>query len=88
MGTIDHGREANKAAEQLVGPDHDLTRLDAAWNDPHKNVVIVRAWGGVGKIWLLRRPNNCRDLSRSIWDCGPLLVLTPTLSLTLISRGT
>ncbi|MBC8115693.1 MAG: tetratricopeptide repeat protein, partial [Candidatus Saccharimonas sp.] len=36
-------------AERLIGRDDDLTRLDAAWNDPHKNVVIVRAWGGVGK---------------------------------------
>ena len=40
-------------AERLIGRDEDLTRLDAEWNDPHKNVVIVRAWGGVGKTSLV-----------------------------------
>ncbi|MCJ7601598.1 MAG: hypothetical protein MUO63_08865, partial [Desulfobulbaceae bacterium] len=40
-------------AERLIGRDLDLTRLDAAWNDPHKNVVIVRAFGGVGKTSLV-----------------------------------
>lgn len=40
-------------AERLIGRDHDLTLLDATWNDPHKNVVIVRAWGGVGKTSLV-----------------------------------
>ena len=40
-------------AEQLIGRDEDLARLDAAWNDPHKNVVIVRAFGGMGKTSLV-----------------------------------
>jgi tetratricopeptide (TPR) repeat protein len=40
-------------AERLIGREDDLTRLDAAWNDPHKNVVVVRAWGGVGKTSLV-----------------------------------
>ena len=40
-------------AERLIGRDHDLTRLDAAWNDSHKNVVIVRAFGGMGKTSLV-----------------------------------
>jgi tetratricopeptide (TPR) repeat protein len=40
-------------AERLIGRDEDLTRLDAAWNDPHKNVVIVRAFGGMGKTSLV-----------------------------------
>jgi hypothetical protein len=40
-------------AERLIGRDLDLTRLDAAWNDPHKHVVIVRAFGGVGKTSLV-----------------------------------
>lgn len=40
-------------AERLIGRDEDLTRLDSAWNDPHKNVIIVRAWGGVGKTSLV-----------------------------------
>src|SRR6185503_16420313 len=40
-------------AERLIGRDEDLTRLDAAWNDSHKNVVIVRAFGGMGKTSLV-----------------------------------
>lgn len=40
-------------AERLIGRDQELTRLDASWNDPHKNVVIVRAFGGVGKTSLV-----------------------------------
>jgi hypothetical protein len=40
-------------AERLIGREDDLSRLDAAWNDPHKNVVILRAWGGVGKTSLV-----------------------------------
>ena len=40
-------------AERLIGREEDLTWLDAAWNDPHKNVVVVRAWGGVGKTSLI-----------------------------------
>ena len=40
-------------AERLIGRDEDLSGLDAAWNDPHKNVVIVRAFGGMGKTSLV-----------------------------------
>ncbi len=40
-------------AERLIGRDEDLARLDAAWNDSHKNVVIVRAFGGMGKTSLV-----------------------------------
>jgi hypothetical protein len=40
-------------AERLIGHDEDLTRLDAAWNDARKNVVIVRAFGGMGKTSLV-----------------------------------
>ena len=40
-------------AECLIGREVELTRLDAAWNDSHKNVVIVRAFGGVGKTSLV-----------------------------------
>jgi hypothetical protein len=40
-------------AERLIGRDEDLARLDAAWNDPHKNVVVVRAFGGMGKTSLV-----------------------------------
>jgi len=40
-------------AERLIGRDEDLARLDAAWNNPHKNVVVVRAFGGMGKTSLV-----------------------------------
>ncbi len=40
-------------AERLIGRDEDLARLDAAWNDTRKNVVIVRAFGGMGKTSLV-----------------------------------
>ena len=40
-------------AERLIGRDEELTRLDAAWNDSHTNVVIVRAFGGMGKTSLV-----------------------------------
>ena len=40
-------------AEKLIGRDTELARLDAAWNDPHKHVVIVRAFGGMGKTSLV-----------------------------------
>ena len=40
-------------AERLIGRDEDLSGLDAAWNDPHKNVVIVQAFGGMGKTALV-----------------------------------
>jgi tetratricopeptide (TPR) repeat protein len=40
-------------AEKLIGRDAGLDRLDAAWNNPHKHVVIVRAFGGMGKTSLV-----------------------------------
>lgn len=40
-------------AERLFGRDDELTQLDAAWSDPHKHVVVIRAWGGVGKTSLV-----------------------------------
>ena len=36
-----------------IGRDEELTRLDAAWNNPQKNVVVVRAFGGMGKTSLV-----------------------------------
>lgn len=41
------------AAERLVGRELDLTRLDDAWNNPARNVVVVRAFGGMGKTSLV-----------------------------------
>jgi hypothetical protein len=40
-------------AELLIGRDEELTILDAAWNDSHKNVVVVRGKGGEGKTSLV-----------------------------------
>jgi tetratricopeptide (TPR) repeat protein len=35
------------------GRDDDLRRLDEAWADPTVNVLVVHAWGGVGKSTLI-----------------------------------
>ncbi|MBI1918484.1 MAG: ATP-binding protein, partial [Planctomycetes bacterium] len=40
-------------AEKLIGRERELARLDRAWADPQTMVVIVRAWGGVGKTALV-----------------------------------
>jgi hypothetical protein len=40
-------------AEVLIGRDEELTMLDDAWNDSHKNVVVVRGKGGEGKTSLV-----------------------------------
>ncbi len=38
--------------ERLIGRDEDLARMDSAWNG-NKNVVVVRAFGGMGKTSLV-----------------------------------
>jgi hypothetical protein len=40
-------------AARLIGREEDLSRLDTAWNNPAKNVVVVRAFGGMGKTSLV-----------------------------------
>jgi hypothetical protein len=40
-------------AERLIGREGDLKRLDDAWDNPHINVVVVRAFGGMGKTSLV-----------------------------------
>jgi hypothetical protein len=40
-------------AEVLIGRDEEFTMLDEAWNDVHKNVVVVRGKGGEGKTSLV-----------------------------------
>ncbi len=40
-------------AERLIGREGDLKRLDEAWDHPHTNVVVVRAFGGMGKTSLV-----------------------------------
>lgn len=40
-------------AEKLIGRADDLKRLDAAWDNPQTNVVVVRAFGGMGKTSLV-----------------------------------
>jgi hypothetical protein len=42
-----------QAAQQLIGREQDLARLDAAWDGGQKNVVVVRAFGGMGKTALV-----------------------------------
>jgi hypothetical protein len=47
-------------AERLFGREEDLKRLDAAWDDPKTHVLIIVAWGGVGKTslvggWMARK---------------------------------
>jgi tetratricopeptide (TPR) repeat protein len=39
-------------AEQFVGRERDLQRIDEAWADSKTNVLIIVAWGGVGKTCL------------------------------------
>jgi predicted ATPase len=46
-------------ASEVFGRGEDLTFLDAAWANPHVNVVTIVAWAGVGKStivnhWLRR----------------------------------
>ena len=52
-------------AELLIGRDEDLARLDTAWNDSRKNVVIVRAFGGMGKTSLVA--NWMAELAMKNW---------------------
>ncbi|MDP9193007.1 MAG: NACHT domain-containing protein [Acidobacteriota bacterium] len=40
-------------AEVLIGRHEELNMLDAAWNDAHKNIVVVRGKGGEGKTSLV-----------------------------------
>ena len=40
--------------------EEDLKRLDAAWDDPKTHILIIIAWGGVGKTslvveWMARK---------------------------------
>lgn len=49
--------------EYLFGREEELEQIDAAWNDTSKNIVIIVAWGGVGKSalvnhWLGRVAND------------------------------
>ena len=37
----------------LFGREEDLAFLDAAWANPHINIVTIVAWGGVGKSALI-----------------------------------
>src|SRR5260370_917994 len=39
-------------ADKLTGREPALQQLDDAWTDDRTNVVVIRAWGGVGKTSL------------------------------------
>jgi len=41
--------------EFLLGREKELNVLDAAWEDEHTHIVILAAWGGVGKTALVNR---------------------------------
>ncbi len=41
--------------EYLLGREKELNVLDAAWEDDHTHIVILAAWGGVGKTALVNR---------------------------------
>jgi tetratricopeptide (TPR) repeat protein len=40
-------------AEKLIGREQELDGLDKAWADEQTRIVIIRAWGGVGKTALV-----------------------------------
>lgn len=40
-------------AENLFGREEDLKRVDAAWENPKINILVILAWGGVGKTSLI-----------------------------------
>ncbi len=41
--------------EYFLGREKELNVLDAAWEDDHTHIVILAAWGGVGKTALVNR---------------------------------
>lgn len=38
---------------KLFGRDGELKMLDEVWEDPHKHIIMLSAWGGVGKSSLV-----------------------------------
>jgi tetratricopeptide (TPR) repeat protein len=42
-----------RTGPHLFGREKDLQRLDKAWEDPNTNVIVLVAFGGVGKTTLL-----------------------------------
>ena len=50
----------------IFGREEDIAFLNAAWANPHINVVTIVAWAGVGKSTLVNhwlRADGCRTLS-------------------------
>ena len=43
------------SADRLFGREDELARLDEAWADPAAHVVVLVAWGGVGKTSVVAR---------------------------------
>ncbi len=40
-------------ADKLIGREKELAMLDVAWNDPKTHILMIVAWGGVGKTALV-----------------------------------
>ena len=40
-------------APELFGREQELGWLDEAWRDPHTHILMLHAWGGVGKTMLV-----------------------------------
>ena len=60
--------------EKLIGRELELNWLDRAWADVRTKVVIIRAWGGIGKTalvvaWLSQMAaRGWRDAGSSVFD--------------------
>jgi hypothetical protein len=56
--SIDHQQQISPSrlrhgTEHLFGREDEFANLDKAWNDPGTHVIILIAWGGVGKTALV-----------------------------------
>ncbi len=40
---------------EFIGRERELKSLDEAWRDPGKHIVVLEAWGGVGKTALVKK---------------------------------
>ncbi len=67
--------ELHHTAERLIGRDSELSQLDAAWNNQHTNVLVIRAWGGMGKTslvasWMAELAHKDWRGAQQVFDCS------------------